>query len=172
MFPVVHNAAPPVSPVLIPSQVLFNKSRVNLKQQRLSRYFRSDDHPIPRSPPLPAQSMPAPHLPQSTFLWGDPHISGEMVDTTGVFRVYSQNVNGLSTAHCNLEAHTFAKIMSERSVAIAGIQETNRNFERPTVTRSFHDCLWNVCSHHQDLCRPHISTSSRTINPAVRQFLY
>ena len=141
----VHAAAPPVSPVLIPSQVLFNRSRVNLKQQRLSRYFRSEDNHPTQFTTLPTQSPSV----CFSFPWGDPHVSGDTVDSTGIFRLYSQNVNGLSSSHGNLDALTFAQSMADKSVAVAGLQETNRNFERPAVAKSFLDCMRSVCTHHQ-----------------------
>ena len=39
--------------------------------------------------------------------------------------------------------------MASKSVAVAGLQETNRNFERLSVKESLHSCLRNVSTHHQ-----------------------
>ena len=48
--------------------------------------------------------QPSPPLVCFSFPWDNPHVSGHTVDSTGIFRLYSQNMNGLSSANGNLEA--------------------------------------------------------------------
>ena len=149
---------PPEPILLIPSQVAVNNSIRCFRQQRLARYFQSagtQPHPPPlsadpfRPVPTATPSPPPPLGPNSSLPWGDYHLPGAAVHEAGIFRVYSQNVNGLSTANNNLEAMDFAKVMACKAVAVAGIQETNRNFERLSVKESFHACLRSVSTHHQ-----------------------
>ena len=155
---------PPEPTLLIPSQVTVNNSIRCFRQQSLARYFPTDgtrSHP----PPVSADSYPSvpmaptlsdtaepPALPAEPIdspPWGDYHLPGSSVHDAGIFRVYSQNVNGLSTANNNLEAVDFAKSMACKAVAVSGIQETNWNFERLSVKESFHACLCSVSTHHQ-----------------------
>ena len=140
---------PPDSVVLIPSQVVVNQSRGSCRQQQLSRYFSSAgtrSRPLPR-PLTNTNQIGSPVT--SSVPWGDSHLPGEVVAAAGLFRVYSQNVNGLSTSNSNLEVDEFAAAMSHKTVALAAMQETNRNFERTSVAQSFHQCFRNVSTHHQ-----------------------
>ena len=145
----VAEGVPLESVIPTPSQEISTPSRGNSQQQRLSRYFASAG--TRARPLLPTTTNPTTTgLPaQSAVPWGDCHLPGEAVAAAGLFRVYSQNVNGLSTSNSNLEVHEFAAAMSKKSVAPAAMQETNRNFERPTVAQAFHDCFRNVSTHHQ-----------------------
>ena len=77
-------------------------------------------------------------LPQHSVPWGDPVISGSEVDARGVFRLISHNVNGLSTSDNHANAVYLAASMADKLVAIFGLQEPNRNFERPVTVETFH----------------------------------
>ena len=80
--------------------------------------------------------------------WGDPVVSGEEVEKTGIFRIISHNVNGLSTADQQADVLHFANAISDKAVALFGIQETNRNFERIKLIKSFHKIINQVSTHH------------------------
>ena len=86
---------------------------------------------------------------QHSVLWGDNHVSGDRVNTMGFFRVLSHNVNGLSTTDDNASVRSFAATMQEKSVSLFGIQETNRNFERPLMISSFHEVIRGVSTQHK-----------------------
>ena len=139
-------AEPPEAPVLIPSQVVGNNTIGSLQQQRLSQYFGSGGT---RAHPISSNSAAAGSQQQSSVPWGDYHLPGKAVTAVRLFRVYSQNVNGLSTANGNLEVQELAQSLAMKSVAVAGIQETNRNFERTNVAQSFHSCFRHTSTHHQ-----------------------
>ena len=68
-------------------------------------------------------------LPGHSVPWGNHVISGSEVDSRGVFWLISHNVNGLSSADNHADAISLAESMAEKSVALFGLQETNRNFE-------------------------------------------
>ena len=87
-------------------------------------------------------------LPQHTLPWGDHVISGTEVNTNGVFRLISHNVNGLSTANNHADVVHMASSMAEKSVALFGLQETNRNFERPAMVDTFHRVIRSFSTHH------------------------
>ena len=75
-------------------------------------------------------------------------MSGQEVTDSGIFRVLSHNVNGLSKANHQLDVLLFARAMKEKAVSVFGIQEPNRNFERTAMLDSFHNVIWSVSSHH------------------------
>ena len=85
---------------------------------------------------------------QVSLPWGDPVISGQQVDETGIFRIVSHNVNGLSPANDHADVVHMAKAMSEKSVSLFGIQEPNRNFERRSMVESFHRVIRGHSTHH------------------------
>jgi exonuclease III len=67
---------------------------------------------------------------------------------SGIFRIVSHNVNGLSLANDNADVVHMAVSMADKEVAIFGLQETNRNFERPSMVESFHRVIRNTSTHH------------------------
>jgi hypothetical protein len=86
--------------------------------------------------------------PQNSIPWGDPIISGRQVLDSGIFRLVSHNVNGLSPANDNADVVNMAASMADKEVAIFGLQETNRNFEQPSMVESFHRVIRNTSTHH------------------------
>jgi exonuclease III len=80
--------------------------------------------------------------------WGDPVVSGEEIVSTDTFRVLSHNVNGLSSADQQADVLHFANAIAEKAVAVFGIQEPNRNFERRNMLESFHRIINKVSKHH------------------------
>jgi hypothetical protein len=79
--------------------------------------------------------------PENSLQWGDVHEPGEVVESTGIFRVLSHNVNGLSTFNDHEDVRSFARTMKDKGVAVFGLQETNRNFERKKMVDSFHNVI-------------------------------
>jgi hypothetical protein len=75
---------------------------------------------------------------QQSTPWGDTIVSGQQVIETRIFRLISHNVNGLLPANNHIDVVDMAKAMAEKEVAIFGLQETNRNFERSSMVDSFH----------------------------------
>ena len=80
--------------------------------------------------------------------WGDPVVSGKEIESTDTFRVLSHNVNGLSPADQQADVLHFANAIADKAVAIFGIQEPNRNFERKFMLESFHRIIKKVSTHH------------------------
>ena len=87
--------------------------------------------------------------PQQSVHWGDVNVNGGQVDDRGLFRILSHNVNGLSTAEDQIDVRHFANYIREKAVSLFGIQETNRNFERPAVLRAFNDIMSRVSVQHK-----------------------
>jgi hypothetical protein len=58
--------------------------------------------------------------------WGDPIVSVDDVLVTGIFRLVSHNVNGLSSANNHVDVVHMANAMADKEVALFGLQETNR----------------------------------------------
>ena len=87
--------------------------------------------------------------PTNSFPWGDQLTIGDQVDSAGLFRVLSHNVNGLSKADNHEDVRLFATAMHEKTVSVFGIQETNRNFERPSMLQSFHHHLRRSSKAHK-----------------------
>ena len=86
--------------------------------------------------------------PQSSLPWGDILSSGIEVEDQGIFRVLSHNVNGLSKADGHADVRHFAQAIAEKSVALFGIQEPNRNFDSTEMLTSFHNIIRSVSTHH------------------------
>ena len=80
--------------------------------------------------------------------WGDIVIPANEVQDTDTFRILSHNVNGLSTADQQADVLHFAHALADKAVAVFGIQEPNRNFEREHMLASFHGIINQVCTHH------------------------
>jgi exonuclease III len=80
--------------------------------------------------------------------WGDPIVSADEVLVTGIFRLVLHNVNGLSLANNHVDVVHMANAMADKQVALFGIQETNRNFERQSMVNSFHRVIQSTCTHH------------------------
>ena len=74
---------------------------------------------------------------QHSLPWGDHVISEEQGDESGIFRVISHNVNGLSSVSEHADVVHMATAMAEKRVSLFGIQETNRNLN---------DEAWLSCS--------------------------
>jgi len=70
------------------------------------------------------------HTPEQSLLWGDPHVSSKDLYKSGGFRVFSHNVNGLSSRDAQVKLKLFVKTMRSKGVAVFGVQETNMNFQR------------------------------------------
>ena len=68
---------------------------------------------------------------QDSIPWGDHQVSGKKATENGYFRVLSHNVNGLSKANSQVDVTDFARAIADKAVGLFGIQETNRNFQRP-----------------------------------------
>ena len=75
-------------------------------------------------------------------------MSGQQVTENGIFRLVSHNVNGLLPANIHIDVVDMAKAMEEKEVAIFGLQETNQNFERPSMVDSFHRVIRGTSTHH------------------------
>ena len=67
---------------------------------------------------------------------------------SGMFRVLSHNVNGLSTAGNQADVLNFARAVKDKAVSLFGIQETNQNFERTAMLDSFHNVIRGISSHN------------------------
>ena len=80
--------------------------------------------------------------------WGDPAASGKEIKKNEIFRLISHNVNGLSSADQHADVVHVANALADKAVAIFGIQETNRNFERQHMLTSFHRIINKVSTHH------------------------
>ena len=80
--------------------------------------------------------------------WGDPIVSADEVLVTGIFRLVSHNVNGLSSASDHVDVVHMATAMADKEVAVFGLQETNRNFERQSMVESFHRVIRSTSTHH------------------------
>ena len=80
--------------------------------------------------------------------WGDPYLVGDGVNIADLFRLVSHNVNGLSASDDHADVAHMATSMALKSVAIFGLQETNRNFERRSMLESFHRVVRSTCTHH------------------------
>jgi hypothetical protein len=85
---------------------------------------------------------------QHSTPWGDPIVSGSQASKNGIFGLVSHNVNGLSLANDHIDVIHMAKSMDEKEVAIFGLQETNWNFERPSMVNSFHRVIRGTSTHH------------------------
>ena len=60
-------------------------------------------------------------MPQDSIPWGDKLMSGQEVMDSGIFRVLSHNVNGLSKANHQLDVLLFARAMKKNG---SGIRDT------------------------------------------------
>jgi hypothetical protein len=87
--------------------------------------------------------------PQHTVHWGDTLLPGKDIEREDWFRVWSHNVNGLSCRSNSTDLQDFANTMRDKGVSVLGIQETNRNFEKKKLLRSFHGALRSVSTHHK-----------------------
>lgn len=86
--------------------------------------------------------------PQDSIQWGDHLPLGSEIDSN-TFRILSHNVNGLSTADSHADVRDFARSIQNKSIALFGIQETNRNFQRKHLVTSFHNAVRGVSTHHK-----------------------
>jgi hypothetical protein len=85
---------------------------------------------------------------QHSTPWGDNIASGQHVTENGLFRLVSHNVNRLSPANNHIDVVNIAKAIEDKDVEIFGLQETNRNFERPSMIDSFHRVIRGMSTHH------------------------
>ena len=92
--------------------------------------------------------------PQHSVPWGGHIISGTEVDDGGIFRIVSHNVDGLSLADNNADMVHMAASMADIAVALFGLQETNRNFERQRMADSYHQAVRRVSTHYHGLFLP------------------
>ena len=136
---------------VLPLSTSRHNDSVVLRQQTLHQYAvpvssgRAQSRGSPTT--VTQESVITSH--RHSVLWGDPHVSGNKVERDSLFRVLSHNVNGLSTADDHADVRNFAASIQEKSVSLFGIQETNRNFERPTMVSSFHNLLRGVSVQHK-----------------------
>ena len=70
------------------------------------------------------------------------------MEKLGFFRILSHNVNGLSKSNFHADVIDFARAITDKSVGLFGIQETNRNFEKTAMMDSFHKVLKASSTHH------------------------
>ena len=61
--------------------------------------------------------------PLDSIPWGDKLLSGQEAMDSGIFRVLSHNVNGLSTAGNQADVLNFARAIKDKAVSLFGIQE-------------------------------------------------
>jgi ribonuclease HI/exonuclease III len=121
--------------------------RARLRQRTLFEYSDLLDQ---------SQNTQGRQIPRTDFVidhsvsipWGDPVSTGNEVEDADTFRLISHNVNGLSTADQQADVLHFATNMKTKAVAVFGIQETNRNFERQHMLTSFHRAITQVSTHH------------------------
>ena len=122
--------------------------RENLKQKTLFEYgIPTMGRKHERGLPKESDEFQRPRS-QDSMPWGDNIVSGQQVAANGLFRLISHNVNGLSPANDHIDVVHMAKAMDEKEVAIFGLQETNRNFERPSMVDSFHRVIRGTSTHH------------------------
>ena len=125
--------------------------RARLRQRTLHEYS-NPVQPLDESTnqqgrsPLSRTDIGVDHL--ASIPWGDPVVSKQEVEETDTFRIISHNVNGLSTADQQADVLHFANAIADKAVALFGIQETNRNFERQQMLTSFHRVITQVSTHH------------------------
>jgi ribonuclease HI/exonuclease III len=128
-------------------------SRLESRKARL-RQRTLFEYGVPTEGPQHERGLPKvraefDHPAHSSMPWGDPIASGQQVKDSGIFRLVSHNVNGLSPANDHIDVVDMAKAMEEREVAIFGLQETNRNFERAPMVDSFHRVIRGTSTHHK-----------------------
>jgi hypothetical protein len=87
--------------------------------------------------------------PANSVHWGDSLLPGKDIEREDWFRVWSHNVNGLSCRRDSTDLQDFTNTMRDKGVSVLGIQETNRNFEKTKLVRSFHGSLRGVSTHHK-----------------------
>jgi exonuclease III len=125
------------------------QARASMRQRTLLEYSTSNRG---RSVNQQARERPPeanPVIDQLALIpWGDIVIPANEVQDTDTFRILSHNVNGLSTTDQQADVLHFANALAEKLVAVFGIQEPNRNFEREYMLTSFHRIINQVCTHH------------------------
>ena len=133
---------------VIPSSVsMLQSKKAKLRQRTLFEYN------LPTTGPNHERGLPKERAEfdcplQHSTPWGDTIVSGQTVIENGIFRLISHNVNGLSPTNNHIDVVDMARAMSEKEVAIFGLQETNRNFERPSMVDSFHRVIRGTSTHH------------------------
>jgi hypothetical protein len=90
---------------------------------------------VPRNP---SDFIPSP---ENLLHWGDVLGPGRDVKRDDLFRVLCHNVNGLSAQLDSTDLQDFSNTMRDKGVSVFGIQETNRNFEKKRLVKTFHDSL-------------------------------
>ena len=139
----------PDEEVIASMETDLHQVRARMRQRTLFEYSAQSE----RSENQHATAQPAradyeiDHL--ASIPWGDNVLSGKEVEDTNIFRVLSHNVNGLSSTDQQADVLHFANAIADKAVAVFGIQETNRNFERPHMISSFHRIITQVSSRHQ-----------------------
>jgi endonuclease/exonuclease/phosphatase family metal-dependent hydrolase len=121
--------------------------KIKLRQKTLFEYCLPTNGPQ-HERGLPKVRAEFDHPTSQSIPWGDPIVSGQQVKETRIFRLVSHNVNGLSPANNHIDVVEMARAMEEKEVAIFGLQETNRNFERSTMVDSFHRVIRGTSTHH------------------------
>ena len=123
-----------------------NKER-QLRQKKLFEYGRgSMCRPHEQgSSKEPSDFIPSP---ENSIHWGDVLAPGRDVERDDLFRVLCHNVNGLSSRPDSTDLQDFSDTMREKGVSVFRIQETNRNFEKKWLVKSFHDSLQSVSIPH------------------------
>ena len=86
---------------------------------------------------------------QNTTVHGHYHRSGTEILDNGLFRVYYNNVNGLSTGRDNNDIQMFVKSIMKKECAIVAITEPNRNFDMPQMRSDYINTMRNASTHHQ-----------------------
>ena len=129
------------------TESMLELKRAKLKQKTLFEYG------IPTTGPNYERGLPKERAEfecpiQHSTPWGDTIAPGQQVAENRIFRLISHNVNGLSPANDHIDVVHMAKAMDEKEVAIFGLQETNRNFERPSMVDSFHRVIRGTSTHH------------------------
>ena len=151
-----HFAAspPPVAGRMLPDEEVNSSTgsklqslRLKLRQKTLFEYGLPTEGPKhERGLPKDKAEFKSPS--QHSVPWGDPVCSNDEVRDNGIFRLVSHNVNGLSSANDHSDVIHMATAMKNKDVALFGLQETNRNFERQSMVESFHRVIRSTSTHH------------------------
>ena len=148
-----HGSSPVVGGTLpdeevTPSAVSLFKSRRAMLRQRTLFEYGLPTSGLQHERGLPKVRAEFACTVQHLIPWGDTIMLGKQVAKSGTFRLVSHNLNGLSPSNDNANVVHMAESMAKKVVAIFGLQETNHNFERPSMVESFHRVIRNTSTHH------------------------
>ena len=129
-----------------------NTSKIKRQQTLLQYMSPSENQQVagdPSSMETTASKDTCTALLHNDTVYGHTHRSGLEIVRENLFRVYYNNVNGLSTRDGGHDLSNFTQVIASKECAVVAITEPNRNFERPAVVSEYFQAMRNVSSHHQ-----------------------